>query len=218
MDGRAVPTTNAKLTMIVDALWPTKVGIDHLDLSLLPPIPLHQSEPTLTVPGMDKLLDQLTSATRLYLGNEDATPTITASWLTEGSKAHPLHCDIHQTGAYVAVLWISGDTGCGGDLRLWDPRWWDPKLFGGQYANSFEQYPFTPGQLTIFPSLLWHDVTEYTGVTLRRSLNIVFSVDTTMNEVYSQLALIELQRIARDRGIPFDGSNCQIWQVLSQLR
>jgi hypothetical protein len=69
-----------------------------------------------------------------------------------------VHLDDHIEGDLQAVMWVSGNTDCGGDMRIYhygeDPNNEDAK---------FTDFPFQPGKVFLWNVKCWHRLTQYTG-------------------------------------------------------
>lgn len=191
--------------------------INHIDPHTLPTIPVGTIEP---LSSADTAIHRthILAAMKEYVDNPLLEPTIVTSWLTEGGTMHPLHVDDHQNGAYVCIMWLDGDEECGGNLELWDPRWWNPKLYGGTYSDSKRVVKFKPGTIIIAPSLIWHSVTQYSGVKMRRSLNTIISTTDTASHAYNELVVGELYRLAETVDMDYDGSIESTYRLLSKIR
>lgn len=91
-----------------------------------------------------------------------------------------VHCDSHKGTDYIGVLWLTGNEGCGGDIVLYDPAWRNPQhmRFEDQQRYSLKhRITFKVGELVLFPSNVWHEVTTYTGDHKRLSLNFAINID-----------------------------------------
>lgn len=106
----------------------------------------------------------------------DGKYEICDGWIRCGYSSFDLHCDSHYGNQYVCVVQLYGEEGVGGDLVLYDPAWRNP-----QYMNDFNSNPntvdytvkFKIGQIILFPSNVWHRVTEYKGGISRITLNLM---------------------------------------------
>lgn len=94
---------------------------------------------------------------------------------TSGHNDFELHCDNHYGNQYVAVIQLKGEEGVGGDLVLYDPAWRNPQFMSdGIKPNTFNYtIPFSVGRIVMFPSNVWHRVTEYVGTQSRSTLNLM---------------------------------------------
>lgn len=205
--------------MIREHLWCTQIMVHELDPSLFPSIPHGTDEPVSAIGDIEYIKNGILAVAAEYINDPSVTPVITSSWLTEGFAAHPLHIDDHHGGSYVCIVWLDGDEDAGGDLELWDPRWWNPRFAGGTYQDSKHIIKFKPGTVIMMPATVWHSVTAYSGATMRRSLNTIIAVHSTEKFIYQELVLDELYRIAEQAGdTTFDGSDKSTYQLLKQLQ
>ena len=200
----------------IDNLWSTPVLTQQFSVADVPPIPTGQQEPVVMVPGMQHVKQLVESAATQLISTIDRIPMIVSSWMTEGNtrKGHDLHVDTHQGGTHVAIMWIAGDVGVGGDLELWDPRWINPRLTGGKYTDSKHVIKFQPGTLIMFPASVWHSVTQYTGSTVRRSLNMVITAENVRDIAIEQQLVEELTLLSESLGVQYDGSLSSALSVL----
>ena len=69
-----------------------------------------------------------------------------------------VHLDDHIKGDLQAVMWVAGDTNCGGDMRIYhygqDPN--DPDA-------KYTDFAFQPGKVFLWNVKCWHRLTQYTG-------------------------------------------------------
>ena len=204
--------------MVREHLWSTQIITHQLDVSLFPSIPVGTGEPISAVDDIGYIKRSILDVAREYINDTSVTPTIVSSWLTEGFSAHPLHIDDHHGGSYVCIVWLDGVEDAGGDLELWDPRWWNPRFAGGTYQDSKYVIRFKPGTVIMMPATVWHSVTAYTGAIMRRSLNTIIAVHDTSKVLYQELALDEMYRIAAELGDDsFTGTDQSIYQLLKRV-
>lgn len=101
--------------------------------------------------------------------------TIVDGWVRVGYNSFDLHCDSHYGNQLVCVVQLYGNEECGGDLVLYDPSWRNPQWTSDvkQVDANTEVVKFKVGQFVVFPSDVWHRVTEYTGSISRITLNLM---------------------------------------------
>jgi hypothetical protein len=185
---------------------------------MLPNIPVGTGEPISAIDDIAYLKHAILEVASEYINDPSVTPTIISSWLTEGVDAHPLHIDDHHGGSYVCIVWLDGEENAGGNLELWDPRWWNPRFSGGTYQDSKHVIKFKPGTIIMMPASVWHSVTAYGGAVMRRSLNTIIAVHSTEKAVYQELVLDEMYRIAGELGDDsFDGSDASMYHMLKRV-
>ena len=86
-------------------------------------------------------------------------------------KSFPKHTDILGpiSTLFQAVYYVEGNEG---NLRLYDPRWldveWRNKL---EKDTLYYEVQIAPRKLVIFPTFLWHDVSESNSALPRVSLD-----------------------------------------------
>jgi len=100
---------------------------------------------------------------------------ICEGWIRSGYTSFDIHCDSHYGNQLVCVVQLYGDEGKGGDLVLYDPSWSNPQWVSDSKNSDSNTYviPFKSGQIIVFPSNVWHRVTEYTGSISRITLNLM---------------------------------------------
>jgi len=100
---------------------------------------------------------------------------ICEGWIRSGYTSFDIHCDSHYGNQLVCVVQLYGDEGRGGDLVLYDPSWSNPQWVSDSKNSDSNTYviPFKSGQIIVFPSNVWHRVTEYTGSISRITLNLM---------------------------------------------
>lgn len=100
---------------------------------------------------------------------------IVDGWIRNGYNSFDIHCDNHYGNQLVSVVQLYGDEGKGGDLVLYDPAWRNPQWVSDTKQPDSNTYvvPFKIGQAIVFPSDVWHKVTNYTGDISRITLNLM---------------------------------------------
>ena len=100
---------------------------------------------------------------------------IVDGWVRSGYTSFDIHCDSHYGNQLVCVVQLYGNEGVGGDLVLFDPSWRNPQWMSDKKQKDVNTYtiPFKIGQVIIFPSDLWHKVTQYDGDISRITLNLM---------------------------------------------
>jgi hypothetical protein len=68
-------------------------------------------------------------------------------------------------GEYSSIIWIAGDTNCGGELSVIS-------------QDGLKTIFFEPGTVIVMPKTTFHKVEHYTGSVPRISLNFTFKLDT----------------------------------------
>jgi hypothetical protein len=121
------------------------------------------------------VVDQPTIITDLINKWCDGEYEIVDGWIRSGYSSFDLHCDSHYGNQLVCVVQLYGEEGCGGDLVLYDPSWRNPQWTSDykQKDVNTETIKFKIGQVIVFPSDVWHKVTEYTGSISRITLNLM---------------------------------------------
>jgi hypothetical protein len=165
--------------MITHNLWPTKVVIESVDiekcLNVLNSYFLNSDK------DWENVLDKTFQQVILDIANVafDGKFEICEGWIrTISTSTHndfDIHSDSHYGGHLVAVLQVSGDENCGGELVVYDPSWNNPQWVSDTNninSNTFT-IPFKMGSLIIFPSNVWHKVKAYNGKNNRNTLNLI---------------------------------------------
>lgn len=158
---------------MIREFFPTKVVIDSLSDDIVLHLTSKFSENN-NKNWEDILDDQsiITNITTKYFGGEYE---IVDGWVRSGYNSFDIHCDSHYGNQYVCVVQLYGEEGVGGDLVLYDPSWRNPQWMSDDTnpnANT-EKIQFKIGQVIIFPSDVWHRVTEYKGSISRITLNLM---------------------------------------------
>jgi hypothetical protein len=171
-------------------LWPTTIYQSNLDIDnckLLQALILSNEAMGITPEDMiqsgefNMVLDLIKD-----VGNA----TIIDAWIRLAESDHninnsfEIHCDSHKGTDYIGILWLSGDENRGGDLMLYDPAWRNPqhlRFENQQQYNLRHRLKFKIGELILFPSNVWHEVTSYYGTEKRISLNFAINIDGPNN-------------------------------------
>lgn len=170
----------------IEHLWPTKLGIydlhDDLRCDLAARL-MASSTDALEFIEQNPDINELICRVLMDYSLQNFEVKVVEAWtrtLGGGSNHLGLHADSHYGGTHVAVLWLTGDFGQGGDLVLYDPAWRNPQrpVDGKQASANTRTVKFEPGKIVIFPADVWHSVTEYTGCT-RIGLNVVVALNPT---------------------------------------
>ncbi len=202
-------------------LWGTIVREETFDVSAFPEIPNGQSEPAMKLPGLKPLLSNVVEWAKDFTPKNTIDPIICSSWISTfspSSSGMDIHTDEDHNGTISCVIWFEGEEGCGGDLVLWDPRWENPKLWGGVKGDGKYIIPFQKGKLVMFPSSVWHGVTAYTGTTQRRSLNLVLTFKNVKDIALNDLCTEELMRLGKSVGFDYDGTNESLLLLINILK
>ena len=202
-------------------LWGTIVREETFDVSVFPDIPKNQGEPAMKVQGLKPVLSKVIDWAKDFTPKSTIDPIICSSWLSTfspNSNGMNLHTDEDHGGTISAVCWFEGEEGQGGDLVLWDPRWENPKLWGGVKGDGKYVIPFQKGKIVMFPSSVWHGVTAYTGSTDRRSLNLVLTFKNVKDVALNDLCTEELMTLAKSLGYDYDGSNQSLLGLINILK
>lgn len=202
-------------------LWGTIVREEKIDISNFPVIPTGQLEPLSRVDGLDAIKQQVIEWSKDFTPKTVIEPVIASSWLSAfdpNSTGMNIHTDEDHGGTISAVIWFEGEAGHGGDLVLWDPRWENPKLWGGVKGDGKYVIPFEPGKVVMFPSSVWHGVTAYTGATQRRSLNIVLTFKNVKDIALNEVFMDQIAEIGSKLGTPYNGSQESILEILKNVK
>lgn len=177
--------------MALKKLFPTEIWIDELKIpesklfklfeKLL--VASEDTGPTITVnsplkldiPEAKFIREKINSSIEKFVG--DADFSIKKNWATIYRPGQisslPLHCDDHYFTEYIAVFYLlGGETDKGGEFKLYDPRWINPIRFNEDKRLNFHMIEPKNGLLVVFPSHLFHAVSEYRGAEHRVSINI----------------------------------------------
>lgn len=158
--------------MMID-LFPTKVIIDNIG-----------EENVLNLAGRyaevgDKdweyILTDHSLITNIIEQNYGGEYEIVEGWVRSGYNSFDIHCDSHYGNQLVCVVQLYGEEGAGGDLVMYDPAWRNPQWVSDtkQADSVTHTVQFKIGQVIIFPSDVWHKVTEYKGSISRITLNLM---------------------------------------------
>lgn len=158
---------------MIEHIFPTKILIEHLPQSYVLELATLFSE------NGDKdweaiLTDHsiiIDAIEKWFAGKYE----IVDGWVRAGYNSFDIHCDSHYGNQYVCVVQLYGQEGSGGDLVLYDPSWRNPQWVSDNKQLDANTYtvPFKVGQMIVFPSDVWHKVTEYRGNITRMTLNLM---------------------------------------------
>lgn len=100
---------------------------------------------------------------------------IVEGWVRSGYSSFDIHCDNHYGNQLVCVVQLYGEEDKGGDLILYDPSWRNPQFVSDTINSNINEHvvKFKRGQVIVFPSDVWHKVTDYTGNISRITLNLM---------------------------------------------
>ncbi len=89
----------------------------------------------------------------------------------------PMHKDDHYFSEFIGIYYLFDvDPDDGGNLNLYDPRWVNPYLHGeDKRLNLYEVKPES-SLLVIFPSFLYHSVSNFNGKNFRTSINMAIKL------------------------------------------
>lgn len=174
--------------MIVQNLWPTTVyrfTFDQDTCNILHAAIVSYAAQDIPPEDMNKLgLFNSVADAVAVLGNV----TISDVWIREAASApnnnFEIHSDSHKGTDLIGVLWLTGTEGQGGDIVLYDPAWRNPQRMRyeqQQQYNIKQKFDFKIGELILFPSNVWHEVTSYYGTEKRISLNFAINIDGPNN-------------------------------------
>jgi hypothetical protein len=202
-------------------LWGTTVREEQFDISNFPIIPEGQSEPVHSIPELKPLVNQIIEWGKDFTPRNEINPVVASSWVSAfdpKSTGMNIHTDEDHGGTISAVVWFEGEEGCGGDLVLWDPRWENPKLWGGVKGDGKHVVPFQKGKIVMFPSSVWHEVTAYTGSTQRRSVNIVLTFRNAKQLALEEFCTDQLMEIGKQLGYNYNGSVASLPGLISLIK
>jgi hypothetical protein len=202
-------------------LWGTIVKEKNIKINNFPDIPSGQLEPMSQIDGLKDIKQSVIDWAKDFTPKHHITPVVASSWLSTfspNSTGMDIHTDEDHGGTISAVCWFEGQEGQGGDLVLWDPRWENPKLWGGVKGDGKYVIPFKPGKIVMFPSSVWHGVTAYTGTEERRAINMVLTFKNVDQVVSNDLLDDELNAVADKLGMQFDGSNESALAILKAIK
>ena len=202
-------------------LWGTIVREETFDTETFPKINNDQLEPAMKVPGLKPVIAKVTEWAKDFTPKTTIDPIVCSSWLSTfspNSGGMNIHTDEDHGGTISAVCWFEGEEGQGGDLVLWDPRWENPKLWGGVKGDGKYVIPFQKGKIVMFPSSVWHGVTPYTGSTTRRSLNMVLTFKNVKDIALNELCTEQLMELSKSLGYDYDGSNESRRELIKVLK
>lgn len=202
-------------------LWGTIVREETVDLSMFPEIPEGQLEPVMKLKALASLVSQIREWAKDFTPKTTIEPVVSSSWISAfdpNSSGMNIHSDEDHGGTISAVCWFEGEEGNGGDLVLWDPRWENPKLWGGVKGDGKYTIPFQKGKVVMFPSSVWHGVTPYTGTTKRRSLNMTLSFKNVKDIALNDLCVDQLAELGKQVGFTYDGSNESLLMLINILK
>lgn len=203
-------------------LWGTTVRQEYVGTDFFPEIPEGIYEPIQQVKELSALVEKLQGWAVDFTPKTELVPVVASSWISEFTNSEnrgmKIHTDEDHGGTISCVCWFEGEEGCGGDLVLWDPRWENPKLWGGVKGDGKYTIPFKPGTIVMFPSSVWHEVTPYTGSQSRRSINIVLTYRNVKDVALDDLCQDELIEIANKLGVKYSSSNESFFSLLQAIK
>jgi hypothetical protein len=202
-------------------LWGTIVREEQFDMSSFPAIPNGQSEPVGSIKELKPLVDQIIEWGKDFTPKQEISPVVASSWISAfdpKSTGMNIHTDEDHGGTISAVIWFEGEEDQGGDLVLWDPRWENPKLWGGVKGDGKHTIKFKPGTVVMFPSSVWHGVTAYTGSTQRRSLNLVLTFRNVKQIALEDICTTQLAELGNQLGYKYDSSLESLLGLISLLK
>jgi hypothetical protein len=158
--------------MLLD-LFPTKVIVETLSKDIFLDLAVKYSSSD-SKDWKDLLADDL-MITNIMSTYYEGKYIICDGWVRSGHNSFNIHCDNHYGNQFVCIVQLFGDQQSGGELVLYDPSWRNPQwMSDNKQADSITHVvPFIPGQVIIFPSNVWHSVTEYSGNISRITLNLM---------------------------------------------
>lgn len=198
-------------------LWGTVIKEIDFDTTNFPQIEPGSKEPFDLVDGLDQVKDLIIDGAKDFTPKTDIEPVLASSWISSfnpNSSGMNIHTDEDHGGTISAVIWYEGEEGQGGDLVLWDPRWENPKLWGGVKGDGKVTIPFKPGKIIMFPSSVWHGVTAYTGSKDRNSINCVLTYKDVKEIALQGAIQDQVKEIGNKLGISLDGTNENILEIL----
>lgn len=202
-------------------LWGTMVRQESFDHTEFPEIPQNCSEPMLSVSELKSFGQKIVTWAKDYAEKTTIDPVIASSWLSvfdPNSNGMNIHTDEDHGGTVSAVVWFEGEEDQGGDLVLWDPRWENPKLWGGVKGDGKYTIKFKPGTVVMFPSSVWHGVTAYTGSKPRRAINMVLTFKDVLDIAQGEVANSKLMDLAKELGTSYDGSNSSLLNLIEVIK
>lgn len=160
-------------------LWPTTIAVEQF------PIDFCLETVSNFAINNDKEWDKVLSESQIKMiltavsQNFDSHYEIVDGWVRtvppNGNNDFEIHSDSHYGGELVAVLFVAGDQGVGGNLILFDPSWKNPQRVSDSVNPNVNKYvhSFAVGKFIVFPSNVWHSVSPYYGKSNRVTLNLV---------------------------------------------
>jgi len=200
-------------------LWGTIVKVIDFDPADFPAVPLDTKEPFDLINGLDHVKKLIIDGAKDFTPKTEIEPVIASSWISSfnpNSSGMNIHTDEDHGGTISAVIWYEGEEGQGGDLVLWDPRWENPKLWGGVKGDGKHTIPFKPGKIVMFPSSVWHGVTAYTGTENRNAVNCVLSYKNVKDLALQDAIQDQIRELGEKVGIALDGTNENILEILKK--
>lgn len=158
---------------MIEHIFPTKILIEHLPQSYVLELATLFSE------NGDKDWEAILTDHSIIIDMIEkwfaGKYEIVDGWVRVGYNSFDIHCDSHYGNQYVCVVQLYGQEGSGGDLVLYDPSWRNPQWVSDNKQLDVNTYtvPFKVGQMIVFPSDVWHKVTEYRGNITRMTLNLM---------------------------------------------
>ena len=202
-------------------LWGTIVRQESFDIREFPEIPENCSEPMSSVTELREFGKRISTWAQDFAEKTTISPVIASSWISKfdpNSTGMNIHTDEDHGGTVSAVVWFEGEENQGGDLVLWDPRWENPKLWGGVKGDGKFTIKFKPGTVVMFPSSVWHGVTAYTGTAPRRAINMVLTFKDVLNIAQAELVNTKLIDLAQHLGTSYDGSDSSMLELIEVIK
>jgi hypothetical protein len=202
-------------------LWGSIIREEQIDLTTFPDIPADQQEPIISIKELKPFVDQIIQWAESYTSNSDISPIVASNWIITfdpGSSGLGMHTDNDHGGVINVVVWFEGEEGCGGEIVLWDPRWTNHKLWGGNKGSGKYVIPFQRGKVVMLPSSVWHEVTAYTGNTQRRSLNLVLSFKNIKDIVLEDLCTSQLMEVGAKIGYNYTGDLESLFGLIGAIK
>lgn len=174
--------------MIIQKLWPTTVyrfTFDQNICNMLHASIISYSAQDIPPEDMNKqgLFNIIADAIKV-LGTVDIADVWIRETVVSSNNNFEIHSDSHKGTDLIGILWLTGNENCGGDIVLYDPAWRNPQRMryeNQQQYNIKQQFNFKIGELILFPSNVWHEVTSYYGTEKRISLNFAINIDGLNN-------------------------------------
>lgn len=194
---------------------------ESFDVNEFPEIPENCLEPMISVPELREFGKRISTWAQDFAEKTTINPVIASSWISKfdpDSTGMNIHTDEDHGGTVSAVVWFEGEEDQGGDLVLWDPRWENPKLWGGVKGDGKYTVKFKPGTVVMFPSSVWHGVTAYTGTAPRRAVNMVLTFKDVIDIAQGEMVTQELFDLAKMLDVEFDSTNESLLNLIKVIR